>query len=923
MQWTEFRSHLRHLPHSGIERVKRAFELGQISHAGQTRRSGEPYFSHPVAVADLLADSEADADTLIAALLHDTIEDTELKLSSIEKQFGTAVASLIDGVTKLSSHELPPEKPSLNEQIETLRKMFRLMQRDIRIMVIKLYDRLHNMQTVQFLPSEKQKVLAQETIDVYVKIADRLCMQDVRDEMEGLCLSVLEPEMYLQLMELRSRNEERMRAVIHTMHDALLHSHPGMMKRISIHMEPATWQRRRSQLEAAGATVTGQTPLSAAIICRTIDECYQILGILHQHWKREITSFQDYINSPAINGYRGLHTTVLIGDGTRIRCKIRTEEMHEYARKGIATRCFREEGTDLAAALPWMQRLTPLTEDTTDRSAPFWESLQSDILGESIAIHGPDDQAFSIPRDSTVLDGVFHLFPQRALSLQSVKVNGQEVRFNAPLKHADSLEAAFAEDDTVQRDWLSWVHTGFAAAQIHAALSTRSEEERMSKGRHLLEQLLLERRRAFLDEFDVHLLEQTAVALGFTTANALYAALADGRIEASDVYDAIFSHEKKRKQSKRRRNIIRYTVLMEDLETMDRVNGVHRKFREHLLEVRYSRASKGSSTTVSVKARLNPKEQTELVQALTDAGALNIEVIIHTKRSMASLAAIIILWGINPVIAKWFLEQGMTVHDLVVIRLLTFSIFSMLLFTVWQLQRGKSYSPIRGVWSVTILPAMGFLGMSAFNVLAVDVIAPSLHLAILRLNTVMLPVLALLRPKKGGMAESLIALALLVTACLTIFRFFPPAVGVASSLAALIAYTLYSLTTDRAMQVRRISVRSPVFSLKLGILLGLAGIMLMFIPGGRVILPTTQLVLFAALYILLCVCIPHALYPYVLQRLRFRSITDLFLIEVPIAVGAEWLLLGIKLSSMQYLIIVTILTTLLLFRWKNLLTHAP
>ncbi len=319
MQWQEFRSHVRHLPTLQIARIEQAFELGKKVHAGQKRKSGEDYFSHPVAVAHMLADMHADADTLIAALLHDTVEDTPLTLDEIKVIFGEEVTVLIDGVTKLDAKEVAMS-PKLDEQIESIRKIFTLMQKDVRIMVIKLVDRLHNIQTIQFLKPERQQTLAQETLEVYVKIADKLCMQDLRDELEALCLAVLQPELFPKLLELRGNNEQRGATIIKTIqtkvreHDRVLASH------ITFGFEPKIWDQIAAQLSAGGAVTTGLSFITIAIECDDIDGCYRALGALHQLWQREVLSFQDYINAPRLNGYQGLHTTIIAEDGTRVRC---------------------------------------------------------------------------------------------------------------------------------------------------------------------------------------------------------------------------------------------------------------------------------------------------------------------------------------------------------------------------------------------------------------------------------------------------------------------------------------------------------------------------------------------------------------------------------------------------------------------------
>src|SRR3989338_4725283 len=400
MQWNEFRSHLRHMSEKDLARVHEAYELGAKMHKDQKRRSGEPYFNHPTTVAIMLSGLGADVDTISAALLHDTLEDTPLTLAQIENTFGKTVSELVDGVSKLTRADIGA-KPTLNEQIETLRKMFQVMQKDVRIIVIKLMDRLHNMQTAEFLPEEKLRALIKETLEVYVKIADRLSMQDVRDELKSLCIAIIEPTKHQELSDLRKKNEERGEHLLQTMIQKLKNERPDALKHVSLAYEHKRWDKLQEQIETEGAAATGVASLVIAFICKNTDDCYQMMGVLHQLWQRETLSFQDFINSPMINGYKGLHTTIILEDGTRVRCKIRTTEMHEYAHKGVTTMCFKGEPRCLMDYLPWTQRISPLAKATENRSEEFWRSLQSDVLGESIIIHSASDETVLIPQRAT------------------------------------------------------------------------------------------------------------------------------------------------------------------------------------------------------------------------------------------------------------------------------------------------------------------------------------------------------------------------------------------------------------------------------------------------------------------------------------------------------------------------------------------
>jgi GTP pyrophosphokinase len=542
MRWTDLKSHLRHLKEVDLKRIEEAFELGKTVHEGQMRKSGEPYFSHPVAVAEMLAEMDADADTIIAALLHDSIEDTNLTLQKIEAQFGESAAALIDGLTKLEMKDLH-QTITLDQQIESLRKIFTLMQQDVRIMVIKLVDRLHNMQTVEFLSPERQKAMAKETMEVYVKIADRLCMQEIGGQLEALCLAVQDPDLLKKLLARRERNLPLGKKISHAM-EKKMSEDAGAKVPLDVQFEPSSWERLQTQIRSGEGAITGAPPFSVAVVTDSIENCYKIMGVLHQLWQREILSFQDFINSPAINGYRGLHTTVIMEDGTRVRCKIRTEEMHFYARKGIVAHCFDGKATGLMEYLPWLQRISPLSADTRDRSENFWQSLQSDVLGESIVVHGPGDETVMLPNGATALDAAFYLFSETALRTKTIVLNGKTVPFHTPLEYADSLEAHFSTKHTVNHEWFSWVSTGMARANIRRALVAQPIAQKIEQGKRLLQEEFDRYGAGSVDKY----LPQAArllTELNIATVNDLLARVAEGVVNPSDILERIKSKRKK------------------------------------------------------------------------------------------------------------------------------------------------------------------------------------------------------------------------------------------------------------------------------------------------------------------------------------------------------------------------------------------
>lgn len=304
--WQDFRSHIGYLSTVDKEIVKRAFIMGEKTHSHQKRISGDPYFSHCIAVALLLAHAQADAETLAVALLHDAVEDTPLQLADIERELGSDIAHFVDGVTKLDRDHLS-DNPERNQHIETIRKIFSYMQEDIRIIVVKLYDRLHNMQTIDALRPDKQRRVALETLQVYAKVASQLCMKKIRDDLEYLSLRVIEPQKTLQIQLVREQRMEETAKVIEHLKGLM---QPESTLHIDLHYYPVPvrWTRLLRQME--NDEKLSAVPLSVSIVAPSIEDCYRTLYLLHRLWQREILSFDDFINSPRLNGYQALHTTI-------------------------------------------------------------------------------------------------------------------------------------------------------------------------------------------------------------------------------------------------------------------------------------------------------------------------------------------------------------------------------------------------------------------------------------------------------------------------------------------------------------------------------------------------------------------------------------------------------------------------------------
>ncbi|MBI5155692.1 HD domain-containing protein [Candidatus Peregrinibacteria bacterium] len=882
MQWNEFRAHIRHLSTSDQHRVEKAFRMGEKAHSGQKRKSGEPYFTHPIAVADMLADMGADADTIIAALLHDTIEDTSLAMESVEREFGETVTALIDGVTKLSRTDIG-ERPTLDEQTETLRKIFTLMQEDIRIMVIKLIDRLHNMQTVEFLAPDKQRSLAQETQDIYVKIADRLCMQDLRDDLQELCLRVLEPDLFIHLSKLRTDSERQGQKIVKKIEKEL--SSEDAFTDVTITYDEQSWNAYRKKFEVEGVVATGIAAISIAFVCPDRDTCYRVMGALHERWRRETLSFQDFINSPQINGYQGLHTTVILADGSRVRCKIRTHDMQRYADNGIATICFGTSAKGIMEELPWARRIAALSEDTKDRSKEFWESLQSDILGESIVIHGPSDESVHLPAGSTALDGAFFLFHETALRTAAIRVNGHEVLFQTVLKHGDSLSVTLSKEPAVLREWLSWTTTGLATAIIRATLAESLPTESITTGKAMLQKFLDEQKKGFLEEFEEATLIHRLQPLGFSSLEEAYKAIAQGRATAAEIYGALFRSSTGKQNPQL--TTIHYFIPMSDVPVMDAINAIHRSYGTKLHDVRYRRGMDGELASVRVRAQLSANEVEYMTESLKTAGAMSIHVQIgHRTVQIISIICMFLFWGLDPVFAKFILNHGVDPLGFTVTRSFSIFVFAILLL-IWTRQ-SRLLARISLSHASLWLAGVSLFMVNLFTYIALAAGSPVLYNTMLRGNAFILVAPILLNRKQFG---PLLSSAVLTLAGLVLLAIAPERMGgFLFSLCVLLSFSTYTVTSRYFQSSAHVMARYSQFFFFTSAVNVAGALLLMFLHP--VVFPSVNLLLLISAYCICFIGIPYVLFYTLTRDIGYPAISPWINVSLAITILGQALLLG-------------------------------
>jgi guanosine-3',5'-bis(diphosphate) 3'-pyrophosphohydrolase len=471
--------------------VKKAYEFAQNAHSCQVRKSGEPYFMHPVSVASILTDLMIDPPTIAAGLLHDTVEDcTTVDIETIRKEFGEEVAVLVDGVTKLDKLDFSNRE---EQKAESLRKMILAMSKDIRVVIIKLADRLHNMRTLHHQPEERQKAIALETLDIFTPLAHRLGMNAVKQELEDICFKYLEPEAYQDIARKvglrRIEREENIRLVIQSLSEKLdehnIHYEiDGRSKHLySIYRKMTEQKKTFEQIYDL---------IAVRVLVDTVQDCYAVLGIVHTLWNQIPGRFKDYISVPKGNMYQSLHTT-LIGGRTMpfpFELQIRTWDMHRVAEFGVAAHWRYKEGAkadDLDNKLYWLRQILDWQGDTRD-SKEFIDSLKTDLFSDEVLLFTPKGDIISMQRGSTPIDFAYRIHSGVGNHCTGAKVNGRIVPLDTELETGDRVEIiTSANSKGPSMDWMKIVKTPQARAKIRQFFKKELRGENLVRGREMLE----------------------------------------------------------------------------------------------------------------------------------------------------------------------------------------------------------------------------------------------------------------------------------------------------------------------------------------------------------------------------------------------------------------------------------------------------
>jgi len=518
-----------HLDPRGQKVVRQAYERAASAHRGQRRLSGEDYVNHPLEVAAILADLELDAETIAAALLHDTVEDTNLTAEEVQREFGPEVARLVEGVTKLGRISLRTDQ---QQQAENIRKMMVAMAEDLRVVLIKLADRLHNMRTLQPLAEAKRRKISRETLDIYAPLAHRLGIGQIKWELEDLAFRNLEPDAYEDVVGRIARKRADREALVSDLREILARELEKVGIQAEITGRPkhiySVWQK----MVREGKDFSEIYDLSAIrVLVDSVRDCYGVLGVVHSLWKPMPGRFKDYVAMPKSNGYQSLHTTVITHTGEPIEIQIRTQEMHRVAEFGVAAHwTYKEGGNDASfdQKLSWLRSLLEWQSEVGDAES-FLNTVKVDLFQDEVYVFTPRGDVINLPAESTPVDFAYRIHTEVGHRCIGAKVNGRMVPLDYALQNGEIVEILTSKGPHgPSRDWLSFVKSASAKERIRKWFKSQRREENVAKGRDLLEKELHRMHRLSLGDLEDDKLLEIANAHKFASVDDFLAAIGYG-----------------------------------------------------------------------------------------------------------------------------------------------------------------------------------------------------------------------------------------------------------------------------------------------------------------------------------------------------------------------------------------------------------
>ena len=476
-------------PEAKVGLITDAYAFSERMHQGQKRHSGEPYFIHPVGVAEIITDMKLDVPSVVTCLLHDTVEDTLTTLDQIEQHFGNEIAGLVDGVTKISKIHFTTRE---ERQAENFRKIIFAMARDIRVILVKLADRTHNMRTLSYLSEDKQREISSETLEIYAALAHRLGIYWMKSELEDNSLRYLHPKVYSELkrsiIKKKSERKQYITEVIDILKKMLVEA--DITAQVS--GRPKHFYSIYQKMQSQNLIFSQIYDLVGfRIVVQSMRECYQALGIVHSHWRPVPGRFKDYIALPKANMYQSLHTTVIGPYGERIEIQIRTREMHRVAEEGIAAHWTYKDGQgqEEAQRFAWLRQMVELQQHVQDPQE-FLHTIKEDLFTEEVYAFTPQGDLNSFPRGASVIDFAYRIHSEVGNHCTGARVNGRQVPLRYQVQNGDVIEIVTTKNQSPSKDWLKIVKTPKAKARIRHWLKEEQRERSVALGQELLEREL-------------------------------------------------------------------------------------------------------------------------------------------------------------------------------------------------------------------------------------------------------------------------------------------------------------------------------------------------------------------------------------------------------------------------------------------------